>query len=79
MLRNLTGKIAKKVYHEMMLRGLFRKLWYPNYQFGYFPRQLCFLVDCIDKTASVDGAIVEIGCAHGLTTLASAALMTSRS
>jgi len=68
MLRNLTGKIAKKTYHEMMLRGLFRKLWYPKYQFQYFPRQLCFLADCIDKTASVDGTIVEIGCAHGLTT-----------
>src|SRR5262245_51939106 len=51
-----------------MLRGYFRQLWYPRYQFQYFPRQLCFLTDCLDRTAAVDGAVVEIGCAHGLTT-----------
>jgi O-methyltransferase len=68
MLKDVTSKIAKKAYHGMMLRGYFRRLWYPRYQFQYFPRQLCFLADCIDKTASIDGAIVEIGCAHGLTT-----------
>lgn len=32
------------------------------------PRQLCFLTDCLDNIRHVDGAIVEIGCAQGLTT-----------
>jgi predicted O-methyltransferase YrrM len=68
MLKEVATKIGKRAYHEMMLRGYFRKFWYPRYQFQYFPRQLCFLADCIDETASTDGAIVEIGCAHGLTT-----------
>jgi O-methyltransferase len=45
-----------------------RSLWYPRYQFQYFPRQLCFLADCLERTSGVDGAVIEIGCAHGLTT-----------
>jgi hypothetical protein len=68
MIREFTRAIAKKGYRELMLRGYFRKWWYPRYQFQYFPRQLCFLANCIDRTSNVDGAIIEIGCAHGLTT-----------
>jgi predicted O-methyltransferase YrrM len=68
MLRDFPRSVAKRAYHEMMVRGYFRRLWYPRYEFQYFPRQLCFLADCIAKTANVDGAILEIGCAHGLTT-----------
>jgi len=32
------------------------------------PRQLCYLAHCVSKTKNVDGEILEIGCAHGLTT-----------
>jgi len=34
-----------------------------------FPKQLCFLAECIKATKNIDGSIVEIGCAHGLTTV----------
>src|SRR4051812_8971305 len=68
MLREFGYGVVRQVYHAAMTRGLLRKLWYPRYQFQYFPRQLCFLADCLDETAEVDGAILEIGCAHGLTT-----------
>ncbi|WP_157450302.1 class I SAM-dependent methyltransferase [Bradyrhizobium sp. ARR65] len=68
MIRKIAHAIAAKGYRQLMLRGYFRKLWYPRYQFQYFPRQLCFLAHCLDRTADVDGSIVEIGCAHGLTT-----------
>lgn len=60
MLKEIANKIGKRAYHEMMLRGYFRKVWYPKYQFQYFPRQLCFLAGCIEKTSKVEGAIVEI-------------------
>ncbi|WP_426266620.1 TylF/MycF/NovP-related O-methyltransferase [Sphingomonas sp. LHG3443-2] len=33
-----------------------------------FPRQLCFLANALDGVRDVPGGIVEIGCAHGLTT-----------
>src|SRR5688500_14716285 len=68
MLRQLSHKIISRGYHEMMLRGYLRKIWYPRYQFQYFSRQLCYLANCIERTSKVEGAIVEIGCAHGLTT-----------
>jgi O-methyltransferase len=68
MLKQMIRKLAYKGYKELMLRGYLRDLWYPRYQFLYFPRQLCFLADCLNRTSNVDGAIVEIGCAYGLTT-----------
>ena len=72
MLKQIIRKWAsngyRKLYGELMSRGYFRDLWYPQYQFLYSPRQLCFLVECINRTSNVDGAIVEIGCLHGLTT-----------
>jgi O-methyltransferase len=68
MLKQIATNVTARIYHEMMLRGYLRKLWYPRYQFQYFPRQLCYLADCLDRIANIDGDIVEIGCAHGLTT-----------
>jgi predicted O-methyltransferase YrrM len=41
---------------------------YPTYQFMFFPRQLRFLLDCLDRTMSIAGSVVEVGCAYGLTT-----------
>ncbi|MDP4003270.1 TylF/MycF/NovP-related O-methyltransferase [Methylobacterium sp. NEAU K] len=55
-------------YEAMMNRGYLRKFWYPRYQFEYFPRQLCYLASCIERTSSIEGDVVEVGCAHGLTT-----------
>ncbi len=49
-------------------RGLWRDAWYPNYNFQMTPRQLVFLASCIDRIKDIEGSIVEIGCAHGLTT-----------
>lgn len=68
MLARLVSSIQSRVIDEVKSRGYFRNLWYPRYQFQMFPRQLCFLTDCLEETRNVEGAIVEIGCAHGLTT-----------
>ena len=40
-----------------------------RYEYQFSPAQLAFLCSCIDRTASVDGAIVEIGVADGCTTV----------
>lgn len=68
MIDRIAGKIVGRASRELAHRGYFRELWYPKYQFQYFPRQLCFLAKCLEDTADVDGAIVEIGCAYGTTT-----------
>lgn len=71
-MRNLLSRIKNKLHYgidaHLKSRGYFRDIWYPRYEFQMTPRQLCFLADCLDRIEDVDGAILEIGCAHGLTT-----------
>jgi O-methyltransferase len=64
----VSNKLRYMVDVELKSRGYFRDIWYPRYEFQMSPRQLCFLAQCIERIKEVDGAIVEIGCAHGLTT-----------
>lgn len=40
-----------------------------RYSYSFSPRQLCFLASCIDRTASLSGAIAEVGCYRGHTTI----------
>lgn len=40
----------------------------PRYSYNFTPKQLSFLVECLDETKSVPGDIIEIGCARGMTT-----------
>ena len=68
MLAKIGQKFRDDVAGKLKSRGIFRSIWYPRYEFQMTPRQLCFLADCLNRTAKVHGSIVEIGCAHGLTT-----------
>ncbi|MEO5679860.1 MAG: class I SAM-dependent methyltransferase [Acidimicrobiales bacterium] len=45
-----------------------RKYLYYKYDYSFTPAQLCFLVGCLQRTASVRGPILEVGCAYGHTT-----------
>ena len=68
MFDRVANRIRSRVTDEIKNRGYFRKYWYPKYNFQMFPRQLCFLAKSLEATKDVEGGIVEIGCAHGLTT-----------
>jgi predicted O-methyltransferase YrrM len=68
MLTKLARKFREAAARKVKSRGHLRSIWYPRYEFQMSPRQLCFLADCLDKIKDVEGSIVEIGCAHGLTT-----------
>lgn len=68
MLTKLANRVRHTAANKIKSAGFFRRYWYPRFEFQMSPRQLCFLADCLDKIKDVDGAIVEIGCAHGLTT-----------
>jgi len=46
-----------------------RQYFFPGYEYQMRPPQLCFLCECVEQTRSVPGAIVEVGCAFGTTTL----------
>jgi O-methyltransferase len=68
MLATVYKRVLARLLREIVSRGYLHELWYPKYQFQYFSRQLCFLAECISKTCDVEGAIIEVGCAYGLTT-----------
>lgn len=61
--------IFLKALKEIMLLSPFGKFFFYRYQFNFSPAELCFLCKCIDDTKRVPGAIVEIGCAQGNTTV----------
>lgn len=59
------SKVAKKA----LFMTPFRRYFYYRYQYAFSPAQLCFLCSCIENTRDIPGAIVEIGCAAGCTTV----------
>ena len=65
---SLVDRLRYIVDRNIKSKGYFRDFWYPSYKFQMFPRQLCFLADSLNGVREVRGDIVEIGCAHGLTT-----------
>lgn len=58
-------KLEKRVLWFTPLR---RWLFY-RYSYNFTPGQLCYLVSSITETGSVPGAIIEVGCAQGHTTV----------
>lgn len=68
MFADLPSKMFYRTFKALSEKGYFHEAWYPRYQFQMGPRQLCFLANCVEKTRDIDGSVVEIGCAHGLTT-----------
>jgi O-methyltransferase len=54
---------------HLLLRTPIRELFSHKYLYMFTPTQLGFLCDQVTKTAEVPGALVEIGCAFGATTV----------
>ena len=46
-----------------------RRYFFPGFEFQMEPPQLCYLCNCLQITKDVPGAILEVGCAYGATTL----------
>ncbi|MEN6510490.1 MAG: TylF/MycF/NovP-related O-methyltransferase [Chloroherpetonaceae bacterium] len=46
-----------------------RKHFFYKYSFLFEPPQLAYLGNCICETKDIDGSIIEIGCAEGMTTI----------
>lgn len=40
-----------------------------RYVYNFRPAQLCFLVDCLERTRELPGPILEVGCFSGATTI----------
>jgi len=62
------GSVRRAGFRLAALTPL-RKYLYHRYSYSFTPSQLSFLVECLNRTAEVEGNIVEIGCAYGQTTV----------
>ena len=60
---------ASKLVRRALWFTPFRRWMFYRYLYSFRPDQLCFLLSCITETKAIPGAIVEVGCAQGLTTV----------
>ena len=61
--------VVRRLLKEAVYRLAPHRLRLPTYPYMVHPAGLAFLCGCLEQTAKVPGAIVEIGCAWGCTTL----------
>jgi len=64
----LNPKFAK-LLKEIVFNSPFKNFFLSRYFYNFSPPQLCFLCQCIEDTKNTEGAISEIGCAMGSTTV----------
>lgn len=57
------------VLKEIQFNSPFRRYFFPRYTYNFTVPQLIFLCECIGETRGVGGAIAEVGCSKGYTTL----------
>jgi len=58
-------KLAKEVQYHSPLRRFF----FHRHVYNFTVPQLLFLCQCIEETREIEGAIIEVGCASGATTV----------
>ena len=54
---------------ELQFRSPLRRYFFPRYMYYFSPAQLAFLIQALSDVRHVPGAVAEIGCAQGSTTL----------
>lgn len=61
---SLTKAVAHTLYNLRVRKSIITR-----YQYNFSVKQLIFICRCLEDTQGVDGAIVEVGCERGNTTL----------
>lgn len=59
----------KRLIRDLLFHSPLRRRVFPLYGYNFTPAQLCFLCRCIEDTRDIEGAIAEIGCSSGATTI----------
>jgi O-methyltransferase len=54
---------------ELEHRSFLRRCFFPRFDYMMTAPQLCFLCQMVERTRDIPGAMVEVGCAEGATTL----------
>ena len=58
-----------KLIKEIQFNSPFRRYFFPRYAYNFTVPQLCFLCQCIEDTKHIEGAVAEVGCFNGATTV----------
>jgi O-methyltransferase len=58
-----------KCFKEIVFHTPLRKYLFPRFGYGFNSQQICFICQCIEETQSVPGAIAEVGCSDGSSTV----------
>jgi len=61
--------VILKLAKEIQFNSPMRRYFFPRYGYNFTPPQLNFLCRCIEDSKHSEGAVCEIGCAYGYTTL----------
>lgn len=61
--------VLKRVAKEVLSRTPFRRAVFPYYSYQFTPPQLMLLCELLDDARAAAGAIAEIGCSTGATTI----------
>ena len=65
----MSAEKLKHLIRTALLHSRLKNYLIYKYHYNFSPKQLCFLCACIDETKTLPGAILEIGCAQGHTTV----------
>jgi SAM-dependent methyltransferase len=63
------GEQLLRIVKELQFRSPLRRYFFPRYTYNFTPAQLGFLVQALSDVRDVPGAVAEIGCARGDTTV----------
>ena len=61
--------LLRKLMREIQFHSPWRRKFFPRYSYNFTPNQLCFLTKNLYETKDINGAIAEIGCETGRTTI----------
>jgi O-methyltransferase len=64
----MNPKLAKFI-KEVQFNSPLRRYFFHRYTYLMTPPQLCYLCQCVEDTKDIEGAIFEVGCASGATTV----------
>jgi O-methyltransferase len=64
----MANLVSRYLKHAVYLSPLARFVA-PRYIYNFRPAQLCFLLDCVDRTRHLPGPMLEVGCFSGATTV----------
>jgi hypothetical protein len=68
LLEQVRGQL-RRAFKDLTFRSPLARFVAPRWQYNHSPAQLAFLCNCIDQAKNIPGAVYEVGCFAGATTV----------